>query len=110
MSETELLTLADYRGAYASGRTTPAQQIAEVFARIARYDDPAMFVALRPLADVRTDAEALERRGPAGLPLFGVPVAVKDNIDVAGLDTTAACPAFAYAAHEDATAVARLRA
>ena len=103
MSETELLTLADYRGAYASGRTTPAQQIAEVFARIARYDDPAMFVALRPLADVRTDAEALERRGPAGLPLFGVPFAVKDNIDVAGLPTTAACPAFAYMPEADAS-------
>ena len=110
MSETELLTLADYRGAYASGRTTPAQQIAEVFARIARYDDPAMFVALRPLADVRTDAEALERRGPAGLPLFGVPVAVKDNIDVAGSRPRPPARLSPIGPSADATAVARLRA
>ncbi len=46
----------------------------------------------------------------AQLPLYGIPVAVKDNIDVAGLPTTAACPAFAYTPARDATAVARLRA
>src|SRR6185436_4661905 len=46
----------------------------------------------------------------SALPLYGVPVAVKDNIDVAGLATTAACPAFSYMPAQDATAVARLRA
>ena len=53
-------------------------------------------------------------RWPAGAgpnePLYGVPFAVKDNIDVAGMPTTAACPAFAYKPASDATAVARLRA
>lgn len=47
---------------------------------------------------------------PQALPLFGIPFAVKDNIDVAGWPTTAACPAFAYIAGRDATAVARLKA
>ena len=51
----------------------------------------------------------LAAKGDTDLPLYGVPVAVKDNIDVAGLPTTAACPAFAYDAGKDATCVARLR-
>ena len=52
----------------------------------------------------------LARAGDKSLPLYGIPVAVKDNIDVEGLPTTAACPAFAYRPSKDATAVARLRA
>ena len=56
------------------------------------------------------EAQALAATGDTSLPLYGVPVAVKDNIDVAGLPTTAACPAFAYTPRQDATAVARLRA
>ena len=50
------------------------------------------------------------RNNPEALPLFGIPFAVKDNVDVAGWPTTAACPAFAYVAEEDATAVACLKA
>lgn len=50
------------------------------------------------------------RENPDTLPLFGIPFAVKDNIDVAGWPTTAACPAFEYIAEQDATAVARLKA
>ena len=104
------LTLAEYRAAYAEGRLTPTAAIAEVYARIAAHDDPAIFTTLRPQTEVLADAEALERRGPEGLALYGVPVAVKDNIDVAGLPTTAACPDFAYRPEEDAAVVARLRA
>ncbi|MGZ0721195.1 allophanate hydrolase [Kluyvera cryocrescens] len=50
------------------------------------------------------------RDNPDALPLFGIPFAVKDNVDVAGWPTTAACPAFEYIAKQDATAVARLKA
>ena len=76
----------------------------------ARMDDPAVFIALRPEAEALAEARALAAAGPDGRPLYGVPVAVKDNIDVARLPTTAACPAFAYQPAHDATAVARLRA
>ena len=56
------------------------------------------------------ESRALGAAGNFVLPLYGVPVAVKDNIDVVGLPTTAACPAFSYKPSEDLTAVARLRA
>ncbi|RAU19644.1 allophanate hydrolase [Nitrincola tibetensis] len=62
-------------------------------------------------SDLKQQLEHLNARREHGesLPLFGVPFAVKDNIDVAGWMTTAACPAFAYTAAEDATVVARLK-
>lgn len=64
-------------------------------------------VQLRAQLDALTP---VYRNNPEALPLFGIPFAVKDNVDVAGWPTTAACPAFAYVAEEDATAVARLKA
>jgi len=50
------------------------------------------------------------KQDPASLPLYGIPFAVKDNIDAAGFPTTAACPAFRYIAEQDATTVAQLKA
>ena len=68
-----------------------------------------IFIALRDEADAIAEAKALAAEQHTDRPLYGVPVAVKDNIDVKGLPTTAACPAFAYRPAKDATCVARLK-
>src|SRR5260221_13596786 len=80
------------------------------FARSGPHRDPAIFIYLRPETDVLREARTLTASDNIALPMYGIPVAVKDNIDVAGLPTTAACPAFSYKPSEDSTAVARLRA
>nr|WP_244642079.1 allophanate hydrolase [Chelatococcus reniformis] len=102
--------MQDYRSAYADGAATPSSAIADVYGRIAAYGDAAVFIALRPIEAALADARALEGQGPQGRPLYGIPVAVKDNIDVAGLPTTAGCADFAYTPEVDAIVVARLRA
>src|ERR1700736_3588939 len=96
--------------AHRAGTVSPAQTIARSFARIRNHDDPAIFISLREEKEAIAEAQALNTKDAAQLPLYGIPVAVKDNIDVAGLPTTAACPAFSYSPSHDATAVARLRA
>lgn len=90
--------------------TDPAAHVAERYASVAKR--PEAWIELRPEAEVAAElADVLEReaRGEV-LPLAGTLFAVKGNIDVAGLATTAACPAFAYEPEQDATTVARLRA
>ncbi len=104
-----ILTREALRAAFAAG-ATPLDLIEEVIARRAAASDPAIFISTVPDADLRAQARALAERGPEGLPLWGLPFAVKDNIDLAGLPTTAGCPAFAYDPPRDATVVARLKA
>jgi allophanate hydrolase len=101
-------TVADILAAHRADAMTPADTVARSFARIRAYGDPAVFITLRDENDAVAEAKEVVARGKH-LPLYGIPVAVKDNIDVAGMATTAACPAFAYQPHRDATAVARLR-
>ncbi|MET3614163.1 allophanate hydrolase [Rhizobium aquaticum] len=105
------LDLASLKAAYAGG-LTPLDLVEDVLARIAASSDPAIFITRTPADDLRAAARDLMARAPEpnSLPLWGVPFAVKDNIDVAGLPTTAACPAFAYRPEQDATVVARLKA
>ena len=93
-----------------SGARSLRDTVAACYRRHAEHDDAAIFISLRPEAEVLAEAERLQAEGPRGRTLWGIPVAVKDNIDVAGLPTTAACPAFAYEPQLDATAVARLKA
>jgi allophanate hydrolase len=100
------LTLADWRAAYAQPGATPRTLLAPLLARRAG-DDPAWILRC---SEEFLDAQfkRLEAASPAELPLYGVPFAVKDNIDVAGLPTTAACPAFAFTPEQHATVVKRL--
>ena len=95
---------------YATGRATPAAVLAEVRARIVSRGDDGVWTSVASAEQLTAAVEALEQRRRSGeaLPLYGVPFGVKDNIDVAGFPTTAACPAFAYEPARSAAAVARL--
>ncbi len=102
-------TVASIVAAHRKGTLSPEQTIARSYARLRAFSDPALFISLREEKDAIAEVRAL----PASLreqPLYGVPVAIKDNIDAVGFPTTAACPAFSYKPKQDATVVARLRA
>ncbi len=100
-------TISEILARHARGGSV-VETIEATYARIEARADPALFIALRPKAEALAAAAALDAAGPAGKPLFGVPFAVKDNIDVAGLPTTAACPAFAYQPAQSSFVVERL--
>lgn len=102
------LTIPALHAAYAEG-LSPVAIVEQVFARIDEVADPNIFLCLFDKAEVIAAAEALGPFDPSK-PLWGVPFAAKDNIDAAGKPTTAACPAYAYEAEEDAFVVAQLKA
>ena len=102
-------TIEGLRAAYRAG-LTPAQ----VLARLQREwralpADDAAWLARATEAQLQAQLQTLEGQSPETLPLYGIPFAVKDNIDVAGWVTTAACPDFAYTATDTAEVVQRLQ-
>lgn len=105
------LTLDALRTLYLERPSAIMDVIEEVLARIAAAQDPAIFISRIAPEDLRRAAgDLLDREpDPSRLRLWGIPFAVKDLIDVVGLDTTAACPAFAYRPEKDAVVVARLK-
>jgi len=106
----DLLEIGTIHAAYRAGTLTPRGLIEALIARINAYPDPAVFISRCPDEEILGHAEALELAALDELPLFGIPFVVKDNIDVAGIPSTAACPEFAYTPTADATVVAKLRA
>jgi len=90
-------------------RLRPHDVVDGVLARLAARGDDAAWISLAEPAALRARADELATMSP-DLPLYAVPCAVKDNIDVAGFPTTAACPAFAYTPDRHAGSVARLLA
>ncbi|WP_245185712.1 allophanate hydrolase [Falsiroseomonas frigidaquae] len=101
--------IAALHAAYAAG-LTPASLLDSLSARHEALADPGIFLHQPDPAALQAAAAALPPFDPARFPLWGVPVAVKDNIDVAGMPTSAACPDFAHLPAESAPAVARLLA
>ena len=101
--------IATLHGAYRDG-ADPRAVIAEAFARLHALGDPGIFIARAPAAVIDGALAALGPFDPVAKPLWGLPFAIKDNIDLAGIVTTAACPAYAYEPGESAEAVRRLMA
>lgn len=110
MTMQKLLPLGDVPSLlqrYASGALSPVQVVEAIHAET-QNDPDHIWIATLSLESLKGYARNVEAKGMAALPLYGVPFAIKDNIDLAGIPTTAACPAFAYTPSRSATVVQRL--
>jgi allophanate hydrolase len=102
-------TITGLLAAYRQEALTPSQVLSAFVAEpSASQAGDSAWICRAPAAFVQDQLKALDGHSPATLPLYGIPFAVKDNIDVAGLPTTAACPAYAYTPTQSATVVERL--
>jgi allophanate hydrolase len=104
----ESLLIDDLREGYSSGRYTPTQVLESVLARIDAAPERHVWTHRLAAQDVLARARALESHAPGSLPLYGIPFAIKDNIDLAGVPTTAGCPGYAYTPEKSAHVVSRL--
>jgi allophanate hydrolase len=105
------LQLDALRNAYRDGSTTPRQLLLGLRDKAAALNpDYHLFIHLLSVEELEPYLAALDGRDIDSLPLYGVPFAIKDNIDLAGIATTAACPAFAYVPQRSATIVEQLLA
>src|SRR3984893_12151883 len=100
------LTIGALREGYSRKEFEPLDVVREVFRRIEHFNDNPVWIHLIPEPEVLKSTELLADL--ADQPLFGIPFAVKDNIDVASIPKTAGCPAFSYPPRETATVVKRL--
>jgi allophanate hydrolase len=102
------LDFASLRAAYMRGDLTPTTLVEEIWRRCEAQGDPAVWIHRLSLDELKVHAQRVEARGPAAQPLYGMAFAIKDNIDLAGTPTTAACREFAYVPAESAPVVQRL--
>jgi allophanate hydrolase len=108
------LDFATVRHLYHSRHISPQELIPLLFRRIHASPDPNVFITLLDEAEVRARfkriQDAARDKSSARFPLFGIPFVVKDNIDVAGIPTTAACRDFLFTPQKSAHVVERLEA
>ena len=92
---------------YRDGTTTPESVVQQVYYRMAT-DDTNAWITVREKADVMADVDRVMSEPMADQPLYGVPFAVKDNIDYRDLPTSAGCPAYTYTPETSAPVVEKL--
>ncbi|MBC7377055.1 MAG: allophanate hydrolase [Burkholderiaceae bacterium] len=105
------LSIPALRARYLDGSLSPSQLVELLHERMLAEESSVqrnVWIRRLTLDEMRAHAAALDGRDPQTLPLYGIPFAIKDNIDLAGIPTTAACPAFAYTPQVSATVVQRL--
>jgi allophanate hydrolase len=104
------MDIAALHAAYNTGQRTPEDVVSKIYDRIESEGQRPIWISIVSREHATARARALASQDRSNLPLYGIPFAVKDNIDVAGMPTTAACPEYAYTATESATVVTRLEA
>src|SRR5476651_1940217 len=103
------LQLDALRSAYRDRHTTPRQLLLSLRDKAAALNpDYHLFIHLLSVEELEPYLAALDGCDVDSLPLYGVPFAIKDNIDLAGIPTTAGCPKFAYTPADSAPVVQRL--
>ncbi|HEU5134062.1 MAG TPA: allophanate hydrolase [Steroidobacteraceae bacterium] len=102
------LSITTLRRAYLDGSLTPSALVEKLLVERGKHAGHNIWISKVSEDALRARARELEARDPASLPLYGIPFAIKDNIDFAGLETTAGCPAFAYQPAESAPVVQAL--
>jgi allophanate hydrolase len=102
------MLIHDLVAGYRAGRISPVQTLEAVLDRIEQAPERNAWITLLPRERVLAMAQALVSRPPEALPLYGIPFAIKDNIDLAGTPTTAGCPEYAYTPSESAFVVQKL--
>ena len=109
-ADARLLSMAALRRAYQTRELTPTRLAEELGERLESQATPGVWIHRRHADALRAAAQVIEEERDPALPLYGIPFAVKDNIDVAGMPTTAACPGWGHLAETSATVVERLLA
>ncbi|MGZ0656850.1 allophanate hydrolase [Coraliomargarita sp. W4R72] len=102
------LDLQNLKTLYASDELTPRQLVAFIRERIAAADNPNVWIHLLSSEELEPYLEHLDQADPSELPLYGIPFAIKDNIDLVGVPTTAGCEAYAYTPEYSALVVEQL--
>ncbi len=102
------LQITHLRNLYVTGELTPTGLVKQLNVEIGNEDNYHIWIRRLSLDEMMVYAKALGEKGPENLPLYGIPFAIKDNIDLAGLPTTAGCPDYSYIPNKSATVVQKL--
>lgn len=102
------LKISHLRNLYLSGKLTPSDLVKQLDTEIGDENSRNIWIQRLTLAEMLAYAQKLEGQDIASLPLYGIPFAIKDNIDLANIPTTAACPEYAYTPTKSATVVQKL--
>lgn len=102
------LNIKDLKAKYLNGETTIKEVVSSIFSKIEQTRDYNIWIYTLNEEELKPYLKNLENKNPKDLPLYGIPFAIKDNIDLVSIPTTAGCPEFSYIPKKSAFVVEKL--
>lgn len=102
------LSISYLHNAYKENILTPAQLVESILQRCVQFEDHNIWIRLLSTSELQPYLDNLLDKTIEDLPLYGIPFAIKDNIDLAGVTTTAGCAAFSNVPNQSAFVVQQL--